>query len=121
METYVLTEGLKILIGISTGVALGVLYSLISLIRCGIGCGTVAVALTDVIFGVFSTLVIFIITFIFNSGVLRAYIIVSVICGFVIPLLLTGRLRLKVRRKNARKGLAATVPEKDRPPEGIDN
>ena len=95
---------MKILLGIAVGIALGSFYSLISFVRCGIGCGAVITAVSDVLFGILSALVVFAFTFIFNSGVLRAYIIFSVILGFSVPLLLTEKLRCRIRRRNKKKG-----------------
>ena len=109
METYVLTEGAKILYAIAAGLALGTVYALISLIRTILRCGAVLTALSDLLFGIFSALAVFAFTFIFNSGVLRAYIILSVIAGTLTPLLLLRKLRMTAKHRIIKKGLAADV------------
>ena len=92
METYVLSDLRVMAIAILVGILLGILYVLTSLLRRIVKAGTVITAISDILFGILAAIVIFVFTFLFNNGILRAYVTVPILLGLAAPLLLYRKL-----------------------------
>ncbi len=87
METYVLSDLRVMASALLVGVLLGLVYVLTALLRRLVKAGTVITAISDTLFGILAAIVIFVFTFLFNNGMLRAYVTVPILLGLAIPLL----------------------------------
>ena len=96
MELNFYQQSIAFLWSIPLGVAIGILYGAIKFIRTAFDFRRIATIISDIVFMLISTVVIYLFSIAYIQGFVRIYVFIGCIIGFLIYRLSIGRIITKI-------------------------